>query len=415
MLPRDHPYRTDDRWPAPEPLGPPQMRTDKQTRKYTRMAVRLVRLVRRGVRGAKAALCRLGQKAGIIGDSATSPISHHDEVKCNPVDGMHTIAVAADRMLCSFTGAGDRVDPLLKNLANAASVAAAAATAAAADNAPKSRAATGLASAAPRGKRSARGGKRSARGGARGTKASTWTYTKVENHRDDDHGERTEYSVAWPNGERTWEPARTFTTDAERSEGPVNAVLMYELSLVPDVPAFVELHARLTRNRPLRHEHDAVAESVDHLRALRRSDAELSEMDASLNRLPYNSETLPWRGRNPMTHPSRLKMHDIHSWLTTGMAEFQLRGRLSGDTGRIAVRWLRAMAALYTPVVTLQTISAIETELWEASSELEIVWPQSDLSILMLHAPSHLPEQMRWLGPLSVHDMWGFEGCVFSL
>jgi hypothetical protein len=32
------------------------------------------------------------------------------------------------------------------------------------------------------------------------------------------------------------------------------------------------------------------------------------------------------------------------------------------------------------------------------------------LSILFGHSPLHFPEQMRFLGPLDTHNMWGFEG-----
>jgi hypothetical protein len=232
----------------------------------------------------------------------------------------------------------------------------------------------------------------------------------VVGHEDDAYGERRKYEVSWPDGTRTWQDATEFAADAERCEGSINAVIVYEVGLLHDVPAAVELHSILTRHRPLRDEHNAVAASIGRASAIRQPATALKEMDVSLTRLPYNPEVLPWRAREPMTEPGRLKMHDIHNWIASTTAEFQFRGRWDKETGRILNRWLRSLTVVQAPVITLNTVDAMERKLILAASEMETVMPKTDLSILFGHSPLHFPEQMRFLGPLDTHNMWGFEG-----
>jgi hypothetical protein len=110
----------------------------------------------------------------------------------------------------------------------------------------------------------------------------------VVGHEDDAYGERRTYEVSWPDGTRTWQNATEFTADAERCEGPINAVIVYEVGLLRDVPAAGELHSRLVRHRPLRNEHNAVAASIGRASAIRQPATALKEMDVSLTRLPYN-------------------------------------------------------------------------------------------------------------------------------
>jgi len=377
-------------------------------------------------RGAKAALRRFREATGINGDSATRVLPYHDEVRGNPIDTMHGGAVSGLRIISGLTGQGDRIEPLLDRLALDTAVAGREAGAAdpAAPAAAPPPAAPPLASK----KRAGAGSKkRKEPASAAGKKAAAkrrqqaltssmlWEYTSIIAHRDDEHGERELYHVRWPGEVETWEPAVKFTADVERCEGPINTVTMYELGLVREVPGIRELHARFLRNRPLREEQSVVTASVGRSRAIRLPDPVLAQMDVALNRLPYNPETIPWRARHPMTHPSRLKMHDVHNLTTSTTLEFQLRGQWEGeDTGRILTRWLRANTDVYAPVVTQRTINNTEAELFEAASEVEVVMPQTDQSILFGHSICHFPDQQRYLGPASTHDMWGFEGCILT-
>ena len=83
-------------------------------------AALLVAQVQRGVRGAKAKLTRFGLATGVTGDSATSVLLDHDQVRQNPLDPMHTGAVSAERLLNGVTGYLDRAEKLEKNLSKAA-------------------------------------------------------------------------------------------------------------------------------------------------------------------------------------------------------------------------------------------------------------------------------------------------------
>jgi len=414
----------------PETLPPPRARTNAELREQNALAARAVRAVQTHT-GTKVALKRLAMLHGVNGASSTSVLPWHDELRANPFDGMHTIAVAGERLLGWITGAdGARLDPVVKTMGKAAVAAQAKAAAvpgaaraagtaspssssglAASDSGrlsattARTRAAGGDGPAARKGRPPAR--KRGTAAGKSGPAANVFEYEAVVGHADDVHGERVSYHVRWCGGELTWEPAGDFKAGAERSEGLINKVTMYELSLVCGLPNMKALHDLLTIHRPLQHAPDPMAESAERLRAGKLAHSDLVEMDAALNMLPYNPETLPWRARHPMTHPHRLKMHDVHVWI---IAEFQVRGRWKPETGRIVVQWLRAMTALYSPVLTLNTIDTIESNLFYALSEMEMILPKTDLSVLMLHAPGHLPQQMRFLGPLTVHDMWGFEG-----
>ena len=433
--------RSDPRWLLPETLPPPRARTNAELREQNALAARAVRAVQTHT-GTKVALKRLGQLHGVNGASSTSVLPWHDELRANPFDGMHTVAVAGERLLGWITGAdGARLDPVVKTMGKAAAAAqakdAAVSGAARAAGIASSSSSSGVsASAAARGRpstttsrqpaaqedgpaarkrkpasrKSGAAARKGPAAGKGGPAANVFEYEAVVGHADDVHGERETYRVRWRGGEFTWEPAADFKAKAERSEGLVNKVTMYELSLVCGLPNMKALHDLLTMHRPLQPAPDPMAESAERLHAGKLAHGDLVEMDAALNMLPYNPETLPWRAMNPLTHPSRLKMHDVHAWITSSIAEFQVRGRWRPETGRIVVQWLRAMTALYSPVLTLNTIDTIESNLFCALSEMELIMPKTDLSILMLHAPGHLPEQMRFLGPLTVHDMWGFEG-----
>ena len=414
-LARANPYRFDcSFWSAPEPLGPPRLRTNAEVREHNEAAGRLVRRVLARTRGAKAALRRFRETTGINGDSATRVLPYHDEVRGNPIDSMHGGAVSGLRIISGLTGQGDRIEPLLDRLALDTAVAERERDAGAADLAapaaapppaapPVSKKRKGPSTAA---NKAAAKRKKQAR-----TSAMLWEYTHVIGHRDDAHGEREFYHVRWPGNGETWEPAVKFTADVERCEGAVNTVIMYELGLARDVPGMRALHERLLLNRPLREEQSIVAASVTRSRAIRLPDPVLVQMDVALNRLPYNPETIPWRARHPMTHPSRLKMHDVHNLTTSSSLEFQLRGQWEGeDTCRILTRWLRAHTDVYAPVITQHSINKTEAELFEAASEVEVVMPRTDQSILFGHSICHFPDQQRHLGPASTHDMWGFEG-----
>ena len=258
-------------------------------------------------RGAKAALRRFRETTGINGDSATRVLPYHDEVRGNPIDSMHGGAVSGLRIISGLTGQGDRIEPLLDRLALDTAVAERERDAGAADLAapaaapppaapPVSKKRKGPSTAA---NKAAAKRKKQAR-----TSAMLWEYTHVIGHRDDAHGEREFYHVRWPGNGETWEPAVKFTADVERCEGAVNTVIMYELGLARDVPGMRALHERLLLNRPLREEQSIVAASVTRSRAIRLPDPVLVQMDVALNRLPYNPETIPWRARHPMTHPS---------------------------------------------------------------------------------------------------------------
>ena len=432
--------RTDPRCLLPETLPPPRARTNVELREQNALAARAVRAVQTHT-GTKTALKRLAMLHGVNGASSTSVLPWHDELRANPFDGMHTIAVAGERLLDWITGAdGARLDPVVKTMGKAAAAAQAAAAAGAVPGAARatstSSSSSGVADSARRpststartraagsdGPAARKGGpptpksgpaarKGGPAAGKGGPAANVFEYEAVVDHADDVHGERERYRVRWCGGEFTWEPARAFKAEAERSEGLINKVTMYELSLVCGLPNMKALYDLLTLHRPLQRAPDPMAESAARLHAGKLAHSDLVEMDAALNKLPYNPEMLPWRARHPMTHPHRLKMHDIHVWITSSIAEFQVRGRWKPETGRIVVQWLRAMTALYSPVLTLNTIDTIESNLFCALSEMEMILPKTDLSILMLHAPGHLPRQMRFLGPLTVHDMWGFEGC----
>ena len=439
--PMDHPMRTDPRWLLPETLPPPRARTNGELREQSALAARAVSAVQAHT-GTKVALQRLGKLHGVNGASSTTVLPWHDELRANPFDGMHLFSVAGLRVMDWITGAdGARLDPVLKTMDKAAAAAkskadAAAPAAARAAGAASSSSSSGV-DASARGKpaattaRKRKGGTGAREGstavrkrpkaapsggpasGKSGPAANVFEYEAVVGHADDVHGERESYHVRWRGGECTWEPAAEFKAKAGRSEGLVNKVTMYELSLVCGLPNMKALHDFLTLYPPLQPAPDPMSESAERLRDGRLAHSDLVEMDAALNLLPYNPETLPWRARHPLTYTSRLKMHDVHAWITSSIGEFQVRGRWKPETGRIVVQWLRAMTALYSPVLTLNTIDTIESNLFDALSEMEMILPKTDLSILMLHAPGHLPQQMRFLGPLTVHDMWGFEGCEF--
>ena len=374
-------------------------------RAHNARAAQVVAQVQRGVRGAPAKLERLGRETGVTGDSATSVLPTHDQVQQNPLDHMHTGAVSAERLLNAVSGHLDRADKLEKNLSKeVAAEAVREAVAAAPPHVGQKR--PGAAAHA-----SGREG-----GGAKATQrksgADTWYYTSVVGHEDDAFGERSKYRVAWPGGAVTEEPADVFSTDALRSEGPFNAVTLYELGLLRGVPQAVDLHRRMQLNRPLRHQHNIIAESLGQSRALRLPNNALAEMDSSLWQLPYNSEVMPWRGSQPLTHPARMQMSDQHAWITSGNAEFQFRGRWGPNVNRIIRRWLRACTAIEAPVITQRICEAMGHELTEAAAEIELVMPATDHSLLFSHAPCHFPEQLAHLGPVDTHNMWGFEGFV---
>ena len=400
----DNPLRYSDEWPAAEPLGPPRRRTDAEMRAHNAQAAKVVTRVQRGDYGAKARLTRLGHETGVTGDSATSVLPGHDQVRQNPLDHMHTGAVSAERLLNAVNGHLDRAEKLEKNLSKgAAADAVREAVAAAPPHVGQKR--TGAAAPGKGG----RGAKEKQRKSAAADQ-QTWWYTAVVGHEDDAFGERSKYRVSWPGGEETDEPADVFSTDALLSEGPFNAVTLYELGLLRDVPEAVELHQRMLRNRPLRQQHNIIAESLGQSRALRQPDNALTEMDASLWQLPFNSEVLPWRGSQPLTHPARMQMSDQHAWITSGNAEFQFRGRWDPEVNRIIRRWLRAYTAIEAPVITQRICEAMDQELCEAAAEIELVMPATDHSLLFSHAPCHFPEQLAHLGPVDTHNMWGFEG-----
>ena len=360
--------------------------------------------MQRRVRGAKAKLGRLGLETGVTGDSATSVFPDHDQVLQNPLDHMHTGAVSAERLLNGVTGHLDRAEKLEKNLAKAASAEAVSeAVAAAPPLAGQKRP-----GAAVSGKGGGGGKAKQRKSAAADTQ--TWSYTSVVGHEDDAFGERSKYRVRWPGDEETVEPADAFSADALRCEGPFNAVTMYELSLLRGVDAAVELHRRMQLNRPLRQNHSIVAASLGHSRALRLQNSALDEMDGSLWQLPYNSEVMPWRGSQPLTHPARMQMSDQHAWITSGNAEFQFRGRWGPHANRIITRWLRAYTSLEAPVLTQRICEAMGRELTEAASEIEQVVPATDHSLLFSHAMCHLPAQLAWIGPVDTHGMWSFEG-----
>ena len=218
--------------------------------------------------------------------------------------------------------------------------------------------------------------------------------------------------MKWPGEQVTVEPADAFSADALLSEGPFNAVTMYELGLLRarGVPQAVDLHKRMERHRPLRHNHSIIAASLGQSRVLRLQNSALEEMDASLWQLPYNSEVLPWRGSQPLTHPARMQMSDQHAWITSGNAEFQFRGRWSPDVNRIITRWLRAYTSIEAPVVTQRICEAMGREVTEAAAEIEQVVPATDHSLLFSHAMCHFPAQTAWIGPVDTHSMWSFEG-----
>ena len=317
---------------------------------------------------------------------------------------MHTGAVSAERLLNGVNGHLDRAEKLEKNLSKgAAAEAVREAVAAAPPHVGQKR--PGAAAAGKGG-----GGAKEKQRKSAAADARTWWYTAVVGHEDDAFRERSKYRVLWPGGVETDEPADVFSTDALRSEGPFNAVTLYELGLLRDVPEAVELHQRMLRNRPLRQQHNIIAESLGQSRALRQPDNALTEMDASLWQLPFNSEVLPWRGSQPLTHPARMQMSDQHAWITSGNAEFQFRGRWDPEVNRIIRRWLRAYTAIEAPVITQRMCEAMAQELCEAAAEIELVMPATDHSLLFSHAPCHFPEQLAHLGPVDTHNMWGFEG-----
>jgi len=408
FLPLGHPYRCAEEWPAAESLDPPRLRTDADMRAQNARAARVVAQVQRRVRGAKAKLTRFGLETGVTGDSATSVLLDHDQVRQNPLDPMHTGAVSAERLQNGVTGYLDRAEKLEKNLSKAAAAEAVRKAVAAA---PPLAGQNGPSAASSSGKRGA-GAKAKAKQGKSAAKDMTWWYTSVVGHEDDAFGERSKYRVKWPGDVETVEPADAFSADALLSEGPFNAVTMYELGLLRarGVPQAVDLHKRMERHRPLRHNHSIIAASLGQSRLLRLQNSALEEMDASLWQLPYNSEVLPWRGSQPLTHPARMQMSDQHAWITSGNAEFQFRGRWSPNVNRIITRWLRAYTSIEAPVVTQRICEAMGREVTEAAAEIEQVVPATDHSLLFSHAMCHFPAQTAWIGPVDTHSMWSFEG-----
>jgi len=369
-------------------------------------AALLVAQVQRGVRGAKAKLTRFGLATGVTGDSATSVLLDHDQVRQNPLDPMHTGAVSAERLLNGVTGYLDRAEKLEKNLSKAAAADAVREAVAAAPPLAGQR----QTSAASSGKGKGGGGAKAKQ--SKPAAKDTWWYTSVIGHEDDAFGERSTYRVKWPGDEVTVEPADAFSADALSSEGPFNAVKMYELSLLRDEPQAVALHRRMQLHRPLRHNHSVIAASLGQSRALELETRALEQMDASIWQLPYNSEVLPWRGSQPLTHPARMQMSDQHAWITSGNAEFQFRGRWDANVNRIMTRWLRAYTSIEAPVITQRICEAMGLELTEAAAEIEHVMPATDHSLLFSHVMCHLPEQLAWIGPVDTHSMWTFEGCM---
>ena len=194
-------------------------------RAHNAQAAKVVTQVQRGVYGAKAWLTRLGHETGVTGDSATSVLPGHDQVRQNPLDHMHTGAVSAERLLNAVNGHLDRAEKLEKNLSKgAAADAVREAVAAAPPHVGQKR--PGAAASGKGG-----GGAKEKQRKSAAADQRTWWYTAVVGHEDDAFGERSKYRVSWPGGEETDEPADVFSTDALRSEGPFNAVTLYELGL----------------------------------------------------------------------------------------------------------------------------------------------------------------------------------------
>ena len=89
--------RADPRCMLPETLPPPRARTNAELREQNALAARAVRAVQTHT-GTKVALKRLAMLHGVNGASSTSVLPWHDELRANPFDGMHTIAVAGERL-----------------------------------------------------------------------------------------------------------------------------------------------------------------------------------------------------------------------------------------------------------------------------------------------------------------------------
>ena len=376
--PDDHPIRRDSRFEHPEAALPPTARTHEEMTLEGKTAATLQSEWRHGERGAKAKLDRHGASTGTKNESCTAGLPGRDDIKDQPIDGMHTLARIIGR--------------LRDQLCNNRTVELAEAVEGLPTRGSARRSDTTAAEMAPK-----------RRKGAKSQGNGKWSYLAVIGHRNGTDGSRTHYEVLWVGGERTWELADELLEDAISCESETNNVITeYETdltvrqsgadipgrSVVVDTARWVEMLSAV-----------ALPEAVRHV------------LDEGINRIPFNPVLFPNSARSPFTKPSTLTMRDTLHWVET-YAEYQLRGQWQAkedrERGRIIRQFIAVVRRLMSRSVTLRQIRVLEIDVPFALSEMEVILPPTEFSILV-HVMLHLPWVLRRFGPLWNTWMFNFE------
>ena len=127
--------------------------------------------------------------------------------------------------------------------------------------------------------------------------------------------------------------------------------------------------------------------------------------------LPRVPALLPWSVRSPLTKAAgRMKMHDYLLY-AKHWAPLHLRGLLTVDVFEILVSYFGFLSHLTERSMRPSRASELNVEAAVVLSELELVLPATEFSILV-HALVHVPSQLAWFGPARTTWMFSFERCV---
>ena len=252
---------------------------------------------------------------------------------------------------------------------------------------------------------------RRAASGARPRSGSTYQYAAITNHKDlGKGGTRSHYEVRWDNGSSTWEPIAQILEDVERCEGKQNVITRYE-DAVHEAKARRSSAAAVATVESTRES----ATWVESTPALTLSTADRARADERLAYLPRVPSLLPWSTRSPLTRAAgRMKMHDYIIY-AKHWAAVHLRGFFTPEIYCILIAYFDYLSRLMARSICLSEVRALNELGGVVLSELELVLPATEFSILV-HALVHVPDQLAWFGPSNTTWMFAFErfSCNYS-
>lgn len=235
-----------------------------------------------------------------------------------------------------------------------------------------------------------------------------WKYEDIRDHRDREvcgKMVRSEYEVVWNNGQTSWEPVTEFREDVERCEGKKsNVITEYEARVRQ---AQRDEKARRIK-KPTILDAREFATWVETTQALEIDKSDRVRADERMAVLPRVPSLLPWSVRSPLTTAAgRMKMHDCLLY-AKHWAPIHLRGLLKDEPYNILVAYFDFLSRLMARTMTAHEASALEADAGVVLSELELVLPVTEFTILV-HALVHIPKQLAWFGPACTTWMFSYE------